>query len=128
MLFGKLVLVRYYQGYNIIEKLSIFENKLLVQSSSKIDLRPINKDPRQTNRANNGYTYTHQHQLQLLYYLQNSQFLIATSKVLEIVNLKTEDNVLECSFPNTGVEHIQLQIECNKNPHKPFYHTCVQLK
>lgn len=60
---NKFYLVRYFKGYEVVNHLSISDNKLVIQSNSKIDIFPVNRDPRLINHLFNGYSYSHDKQL-----------------------------------------------------------------
>ncbi len=86
----------------------------------------INRDPRTISSQHNGYVYNHNNYIQKINYLQNSHFLIVTSNNFEIVHLNTQDTVLECSFPNTGLYSVVIQTPCEQSSKDLFYHVCNQ--
>ncbi len=61
-------------------------------------------------------------------YLQDSHFLLLQPNRAEIVNLRTTDNILECSFSQTGNYRIEIESLCETNVNDAFYHVCSQVK
>lgn len=61
-------------------------------------------------------------------YLQDSHFLLLQPNRAEIVNLRTTDNILECSFTQTGNYRIEIESLCETNVNDAFYHVCSQVK